>query len=232
LRLLHRRPSPALAISLVALFMSLGGVGYAATQLPNGSVGTAQLRKNAVTNSKIKQSAVSYKKIQPGAVGTVRANLNQLQARVSGTCTGNQAISTVNQIGKVTCANTLPSEFGTSSNSAAVTASPATISSVALPTGATYLGFANPTASVSNGATSQHVTVTCTLTVGSNTQTRDVTLNTNNSGTGTQDASIPLQAAGSAGNASVACAGAVDGGTLPAINVTSAINAIQTASNS
>jgi hypothetical protein len=29
--LLHRRPSPAIVISSVALFMSLGGVGYAAT---------------------------------------------------------------------------------------------------------------------------------------------------------------------------------------------------------
>lgn len=34
-------PSPALAISLIALAVALGGTGYAVTQLPKNSVGTA-----------------------------------------------------------------------------------------------------------------------------------------------------------------------------------------------
>src|SRR5881409_1443054 len=89
--LMRRRPSAAIVISSIALFMSLGGVGYAATQIANNSVGTAQLKNNAVTNSKIKNDAVSYKKIQARAVGTVRANLNQLQARVSRTCAAGTA---------------------------------------------------------------------------------------------------------------------------------------------
>ena len=80
--LLRRRPSPAIVISSVALFMSLGGVGYAAISIPNNSVGTSALKNNAV----------SYKKIQPGAVGIVRANTGQLQTRVSGTCATGQAI--------------------------------------------------------------------------------------------------------------------------------------------
>ena len=84
--LMRRRPSPAIVISCVALFMSLGGVGYAAISIPNNSVGAAQLKSNAVTNSKINNGAVSYKKIQPGAVGLVRANTGQLQVRVSGAC--------------------------------------------------------------------------------------------------------------------------------------------------
>jgi hypothetical protein len=230
---MSRRPSAAIVISSAALFLSLGGVGYAAISIPNNSVGTAQLKNNAVTNSKIKNNAVTFKKINPGSVGLVRANTNQLQARVSGTCATGTAIATINQVGKVTCNNALPSEFGTTNNSATITSTAATVTSVALPTGPSYLAFANPSATVTSGATSQRVTVTCTLTVGSNTATRSAIVDT--TGTPGQDstASIPLQAAGPAGTASVSCTNSIPGtGTVPVTSVTSAINAIQTASNS
>jgi hypothetical protein len=230
---MSRRPSAAIVISSAALFMSLGGVGYAAISIPNNSVGTAQLRNNAVTSNKLKNEAVTYKKIRPGSVGVVRANTGQLQVRVSGTCATGSAIGTVNQVGKVTCNNALPSEFGTTNNSATITSTAATVTSVALPTGPSYLAFANPSATVTSGATSQRVTVTCTLTVGSNTATRSAIVDT--TGTAGQDstASIPLQAAGPAGTASVSCTNSIPGtGTVPVTSVTSAINAIQTASNS
>jgi hypothetical protein len=230
---MRRRPSAAIVISCVALFMSLGGVGYAAISIPNNSVGAAQLKSNAVTNSKINNGAVSYKKIQPGAVGIVRANTGQLQVRVSGACQTGSAIGTINQVGKVTCNNALPSEFGTTNNSANVTGTAATVTSVALPAGASYLAVANPTATVTSGAASQHVTVTCTLSVGSNTETRSATIDTTGTSGDTSSASIPLQATGPSGTGSVSCSSTTTGGgTAPAISVTSAINAIQTASNS
>lgn len=231
--LTSRRPSAAIVISCAALFMSLGGVGYAAIAIPNDSVGTAQLKNNAVSSSKIKNGAVTYKKINPGSVGLVRANTNQLQARVSGTCATGSAIATINQVGKVTCNNALPSEFGTTNNSATVTSTAATVTSVALPTGPSYVAFANPAATVTSGATIQRVTVSCTLTVGSNTVTRSAIVDT--TGTAGQDstASIPLQLAGGAGTSSVTCTNSIPGtGTAPATQVTAAINAIQTASNS
>lgn len=220
--LLRRRPSPAIVISSVALFMSLGGVGYAAITIPGNSVGTSALKNNAV----------SYKKIQPGAVGIVRANTGQLQVRVSGTCATGQAIATVNQVGKVTCNNALPSEFGTTNNSAPITSTAATVSTVALPTGASYLAFANPTATVTSGAPVQRVTVTCTLTVGSNTATRSAIIDTTGTPGDNSTASIPLQAAGPSGTGSVSCTNSVPSGTAPATTVTAAVNAIQTASNS
>lgn len=48
-----RAPSPALVVSLIALFVALGGTTYAATTLPANSVGTRQLRDGAVTKKKI-----------------------------------------------------------------------------------------------------------------------------------------------------------------------------------
>jgi hypothetical protein len=223
--LMSRRPSAAIVISSAALFMSLGGVGYAAISIPNNSVGSAQL----------KNGAVSYRKIQPGAVGLVRANTGQLQVRVSGICASGTAVATINQVGKVTCNNALPSEFGTTSNSAPVTSTPATVTTVALPTGASYLAFANPTAAVTSAGGvngQQHVTVSCTLTVGSNTQSRSVTIDTTGTSGDISSASIPLQAVGPSGTGSVSCTDSVPSGTAPATTVTAAINAIQTASNS
>lgn len=37
-------------VSTVCLFIVLGGGAYAASQLPKGSVGSAQLKRNAVTS--------------------------------------------------------------------------------------------------------------------------------------------------------------------------------------
>ena len=53
-----RAPSPALVISLIALFVALGGTSYAAIiSLPKNSVGTKQLKTGAVTAKKINASA-------------------------------------------------------------------------------------------------------------------------------------------------------------------------------
>src|SRR5437763_15785642 len=113
---MRHRPSAAIVISSIALFMSLGGVGYAATQLANNSVGTPQLKNNAVTNSKIKNDAVSYKKIQARAVGTVRANLDQLQARVRKTCAAGTAIGALDSTGRPACNDALPAASGTTNS--------------------------------------------------------------------------------------------------------------------
>ncbi len=56
-------------VSLIALFVALGGTSYAAiTALPKNSVGTAQLKNNAVTGAKIKDHAITAAKINTFAV--------------------------------------------------------------------------------------------------------------------------------------------------------------------
>jgi hypothetical protein len=52
------RPSPAMVVACIALFVALSGAGYAAYTLPRNSVGTAQLKANAVTSVKIKNGQV------------------------------------------------------------------------------------------------------------------------------------------------------------------------------
>src|SRR6188508_717663 len=65
-RFLHVRPSPAMVVACAALFVSLGGVGYAAIVLPANSVGTKQLKKNSVNTAKVKKHSLLKSDFKPG----------------------------------------------------------------------------------------------------------------------------------------------------------------------
>jgi hypothetical protein len=68
-RIVRGRPSPALVVSIVALFVALGGTGYAAFGLPKDSVGSRQLKAGAVTPSKVANSTIRLFKGQKGVTG-------------------------------------------------------------------------------------------------------------------------------------------------------------------
>src|SRR4051812_44075450 len=57
-RLAVRRPSPAMVVALLALFVAMGGTGYAALKLPKDSVGAKQIKRNAVKTSKVKNRSL------------------------------------------------------------------------------------------------------------------------------------------------------------------------------
>jgi hypothetical protein len=59
-------PRPSTVLALVALAVALGGTGYAATLLPAGSVGTAQLKNGAVISSKVKNGSLRAADFAPG----------------------------------------------------------------------------------------------------------------------------------------------------------------------
>jgi hypothetical protein len=52
------RPSPSMAVAMIALVVALGGTGYAAVTLPKNSVGAKQLKRNAVTGAKVKDQSL------------------------------------------------------------------------------------------------------------------------------------------------------------------------------
>jgi hypothetical protein len=56
---LRGRLSFANVMSVIAVFIALGGSGYAAFKLPKNSVGTKQLKKNAVTGVKVKAGSLT-----------------------------------------------------------------------------------------------------------------------------------------------------------------------------
>jgi hypothetical protein len=55
-----------MAVALLALTISLGGTGYAATKLAANSVGTAQLKASAVTGAKVKNFSLSATDFKTG----------------------------------------------------------------------------------------------------------------------------------------------------------------------
>lgn len=52
----------------IAVFLALGGVSYAATQLPKNSVGAKQLKKSAVTSVKVKDGSLQASDFKAGAL--------------------------------------------------------------------------------------------------------------------------------------------------------------------
>jgi hypothetical protein len=55
-------------ISLIALFVALGGTGYAAIKLPKNSVTSKTIKKGAVTNAKLGKNAVTSSKVKDGSL--------------------------------------------------------------------------------------------------------------------------------------------------------------------
>jgi hypothetical protein len=58
-RLIQSRPSPAMVVALIALFVALGGSGYAAVKIKNGSLPGKKLKRNSVTGKQVKESTLA-----------------------------------------------------------------------------------------------------------------------------------------------------------------------------
>jgi hypothetical protein len=74
MRRARRMLTPANVIACIALFVALGGTGWAGQVIGHGAVGAVQLKSNAVTSSKIANGAVTRKKLAAGVVGGVDAS--------------------------------------------------------------------------------------------------------------------------------------------------------------
>jgi hypothetical protein len=64
----RRRPSPAIVVACIALFVALGGTGYAALRLPANIVGTAQIKNSAVNSLKVKNGSLLRADFKAGQV--------------------------------------------------------------------------------------------------------------------------------------------------------------------
>jgi hypothetical protein len=84
MRRARRLFTPANVIASVALFVALGGTGWAGQVIGHSSVGSVQLKTSAVTSSKIANGAVTKTKIAPGLLGGVTASkINKVDSPVA-----------------------------------------------------------------------------------------------------------------------------------------------------
>jgi hypothetical protein len=74
---MRTRLSFANVVSVLALFVALGGSAYA-FHLGKNSVGSKQLKKNAVTTAKIKKEAVTAAKVKKGTLTGAQINASTL----------------------------------------------------------------------------------------------------------------------------------------------------------
>jgi hypothetical protein len=72
-------------ISVIALFVALGGASYAAVTLPKNSVGAKQIKKNGVGASEIKKSAVRTGEVKNGTLRAQDFAAGQLPRGPQGT---------------------------------------------------------------------------------------------------------------------------------------------------
>jgi hypothetical protein len=66
------RPSPAIVIASIAMFVAMSGVGVAALKLTPNSVTTKDIKNHAVTQTKLGKRAVTGNKLRDGAVTTAK----------------------------------------------------------------------------------------------------------------------------------------------------------------
>ena len=83
-----RRPrrvlTPANVIACTALFVALGGTGWAGQVIGRGAVGSTQLKSNAVTSSKIANGAVTKAKLAPGiGEGVAAGKITKVDAPIA-----------------------------------------------------------------------------------------------------------------------------------------------------
>ena len=237
--LLRRRLSAPMVVSFLALFIALGGAGWAALRVPPNSVGNAQLQNFSVGNAKLRPNSVSAAKIVAGAVGARQVNPIQVQLRVTSSCLIG-AIQSLTVSGNVTCTPALPSEFGTLPRGSTLGLTGKQVASVSLsanPAGSSYLAIGNVQVTEVEGTAPQSVDVSCTMTVGGGSGTSghfDANLGGANAtmASGTIPLVLPISIAGSPQTLATSCAVvASPASPAPSVSVTATINAVQTAVN-
>ncbi|NLT06104.1 MAG: hypothetical protein GXY03_07315 [Solirubrobacterales bacterium] len=71
--------NPASVLALVALFVALGGVSYAAAtihgkNIKNGTITTKKLKNGTVTNAKVKKGSLKANRLSPGARAALKGD--------------------------------------------------------------------------------------------------------------------------------------------------------------
>jgi hypothetical protein len=87
MRKLPERLTYANVMATIAVFIALGGTGYAALKLPKNSVGTKQIKNGAVTGKKVAAHTLTGNNLNLASLGTVPSATNASTAQNAGHAT-------------------------------------------------------------------------------------------------------------------------------------------------
>ncbi len=100
-------------MATLAVFVALGGGAYAASQLPNSSVGTKQIKKQAVKRKSIAKNAINSSRIADGGVKTSDLAARAVDAsRITAGAVGTEQLSNAIPAARLTNSTTqvIPSD--------------------------------------------------------------------------------------------------------------------------
>lgn len=93
-------------MSVIAVFIALGGTGYAIAKLPKNSIGAKQLKKISVTTAKLKNGAVTADKVKKGTLTGTQINvatLGTVPSAISAGSLGGLSADQIEQASKLHC---------------------------------------------------------------------------------------------------------------------------------
>jgi hypothetical protein len=106
---IRRHLSFANVVSVLALFIALGGTAWGlaknsvgSKQIRNGSVKKVDLHKHAVTHAKVAKNAIGTNNVRDGSLGASDVN-NTIQLALTSPCPAGQAITSITQQGSPNC---------------------------------------------------------------------------------------------------------------------------------
>lgn len=101
------RPSPALLVAFVALFVAMGGVGYSAIKLKKNAVKTKNIKDGAVTTPKLSADAKAPEAGNADRLGGRAASLYQAASASTEDATDNPLDDTFETIGQTLTIDTV-----------------------------------------------------------------------------------------------------------------------------
>jgi hypothetical protein len=118
---LRRHLSYANVMASIAVFVALGGVGYAATtingnKIVRGTVGGAKLKKGTLTDTQVKKNSLTGNSIDESSLGTVPSAQTATNATMAGSATTAGSANTANSA--TTADHALSADSATSATTA------------------------------------------------------------------------------------------------------------------
>ena len=105
-RLLRQRPSPAMIVALIALFVALGGSSYAAIKvgsknIKRGAVGSRAIANNSIRSTDVHDGSITSRDVKNDSLTNADIDNSSLRAKTAETATKANTATNANTLGGI-----------------------------------------------------------------------------------------------------------------------------------